>query len=220
MTTPPKAAPEPSAQEELREAFLKVECTSNLTQYKNGDYQNPCVQSAWEGWQAGAQWQATRQAAPIDLHAAVMNIHCKPDYGWPKGEQHAFKLGHKSARHAAAELVADAAPVSVSRPPIDTRKFRELTMAYAKAIMHGSVPESSQAWGALVLHVEQWGEDASPVQTAVAVPQWVVDGVNSAWDCADTPEAMSVHYKVEVSLDLFREIRKIIIAAHQPEQKP
>jgi hypothetical protein len=41
-----------------------------------------------------------------DLHAAIMNLPAKPDEAWPGGEQHAYKFGHRDARHAAAELVA------------------------------------------------------------------------------------------------------------------
>lgn len=39
-----------------------------------------------------------------DLHDEIMRIAAKPDQEWNGGEQHAYKLGHRDARHAAAEL--------------------------------------------------------------------------------------------------------------------
>jgi hypothetical protein len=44
------------------------------------------------------------------LYLAIMNLACKPDKGCPGGEQHAYKLGHRDARHAAAELALAALP--------------------------------------------------------------------------------------------------------------
>lgn len=43
-----------------------------------------------------------------------------------------------------------AAPVG----SIDTVEFRRISFAYANAIMHGSVPESSGAWGVMIDHID------------------------------------------------------------------
>lgn len=40
-----------------------------------------------------------------ELHSAIVNLPCEPDTAI-HSERHAFKRGHKQARHAAAELVA------------------------------------------------------------------------------------------------------------------
>lgn len=61
--------------------------------------------------QAYAQWQATRQAAPSDMHAAVMNIRCLTPTGFSEAEKSAYREGCKTTRHAAADLVAGAAQV-------------------------------------------------------------------------------------------------------------
>jgi hypothetical protein len=38
---------------------------------------------------------------------------------------------------------------------VDTLEFRALSLTYAQAIMHGSVPQSSKAWAAMVANIEQ-----------------------------------------------------------------
>lgn len=71
------------------------------------------------------------------------------------------------AKEVRAMQSAPAAANAGGQARIDTQKFRELTFAYAKALMHGSVPESSQAWAVLVEHV-----DSRPTATsAAATPQ-------------------------------------------------
>lgn len=47
-----------------REAFEYHERESELTRDECGDYVNPCVQSAWEGWQAALASKAAAQ--PVD----------------------------------------------------------------------------------------------------------------------------------------------------------
>jgi hypothetical protein len=54
----------------------------------------------------------------------------------------------------AAQQVGPAPSIAQGAGSIDTPEFRKLAFAYAKAIMHGSVPESSAAWGALVTHID------------------------------------------------------------------
>jgi len=52
-----------------REAFEKIEAASELSRDETGDYSNPCVQSAWEGWQAALAHKsegAVPVAAPVD----------------------------------------------------------------------------------------------------------------------------------------------------------
>lgn len=55
---------------------------------------------------------ATGRGDTTKLHAAIMNIDCDPPLGeltQSYGLVSAYRLGHKTARHAAAELVAGAA---------------------------------------------------------------------------------------------------------------
>lgn len=47
-----------------------------------------------------------------DLSAAVMNIRCEVPPALSKGEAYQYKLGHRDARHAAAELANEAALAS------------------------------------------------------------------------------------------------------------
>jgi hypothetical protein len=55
---------------------------------------------------------ASVQAAPSDLHAAIMNLPSLGNPDYMPAEAIAYKLGHRDARHAAAELAlsAQAAP--------------------------------------------------------------------------------------------------------------
>lgn len=48
-----------------------------------------------------------------DLHDEIMNLQCEPDTT-VDAERLAFKRGHKQARHAAAELAADAEDCSAA----------------------------------------------------------------------------------------------------------
>jgi len=82
FTSAPAAAPAAPAVAQLAEPFDEqlmfehVERGSDLTRLDDGfDYANPCVQSAWEGWQARACFAAPAQAKPLpagqpfDFHA-------------------------------------------------------------------------------------------------------------------------------------------------------
>jgi hypothetical protein len=40
-----------------------------------------------------------------ELHAAIMNLRGDVDPDWTQAERHMYKIGHRDARHAAAELV-------------------------------------------------------------------------------------------------------------------
>lgn len=51
-----------------------------------------------------------------DLHDEIMRIAAKPDQEWNGGEQHAYKLGHRDARHAAAELALAASGGNAASP--------------------------------------------------------------------------------------------------------
>ncbi len=61
-TIPSAPAVDAPARDE-REAFEHQERASNLERDDEGDYLNPCVQSAWEGWQARAALSAKSEAA-------------------------------------------------------------------------------------------------------------------------------------------------------------
>jgi len=56
----------------------------------------------------------------MNLHDEIMNIPCDNPTDWElcgKGQDHAYRVGHKHARHAAAELALEAV---VKWQPIDT----------------------------------------------------------------------------------------------------
>jgi len=61
-----KAAPSPApvamTDEKERELFEQSERESDLSMDSDGDYANPCVQSAWEGWKARAILAAQQEA--------------------------------------------------------------------------------------------------------------------------------------------------------------
>ena len=106
-----------------RATFERHERGSNLRRVgverdgSGGWYENPCVQSAWEGWQARAAVAAQAgQVAVADLHDAIMRIACdttKSTFA-SKDELRAYAEGHRDARHAAAELAAGAAAGQVA----------------------------------------------------------------------------------------------------------
>ena len=52
----------------------------------------------------------------MDLHGRIMNLPLlRPaDVAWTVAEQHAAKLGHRAARHAAAELALKADAIAVA----------------------------------------------------------------------------------------------------------
>lgn len=54
-------------------------------------------------------------ATPRDLHAAIMNLPCCPYRPEPEFAL-GYKMGHKDARHAAAELALSASPSPASAP--------------------------------------------------------------------------------------------------------
>ena len=56
-----------SQSETLRAAFEKLEKrnSTNLKRDETGQYENPCTQSAWEGFMAGAAHAASAQSAPV-----------------------------------------------------------------------------------------------------------------------------------------------------------
>ncbi len=63
---------------------------------------------------------------------------------------------------------------------IDTPEFRALTMAYAKAITGGSVPESSTAWASLVTYIETWKAAAISELTTPLSTEHVVEAILEA----------------------------------------
>lgn len=62
--------------------------------------------------------------------------------------------GRATIRKALADAAAQQGEGS-----IDSEEFRKLSFAYAQAILHGSVPESSAAWAALVNYVDACGTE-------------------------------------------------------------
>lgn len=53
-----------------RKAFEHAERASDLTRDEEGDYLNPCVQSAWEGWQARSKFGVSQPPAGWAMEAA------------------------------------------------------------------------------------------------------------------------------------------------------
>lgn len=88
-----------------------------------------------------------------DLHGKVMNILCLPagiDMLNP-GEVMAYKLGHRDARHEAAELVTTA--TALSQPAAADEVKAELVVAAKRALNvlkgMGNTPNPKNALGAL-----------------------------------------------------------------------
>lgn len=78
-----------------------------------------------------------------NLHAAIMNLPCKPPALAKSAEVHAYQYGHRDARHAAAEL-ALAHDAEVTR-------LRDALREIALAGMSGTGQESQEsmtAWHA------------------------------------------------------------------------
>ena len=66
-----------------------------------------------------ADGKARRQAGqkPVDLHAALVNLPCQmPDWS-DVSRRTAYRLGHKDARHAAAELALQRAALQPAQLP-------------------------------------------------------------------------------------------------------
>jgi hypothetical protein len=81
------------------------------------------------------------------------------DCGKQRGWSGSFRRPGPDAKWSgAAPTVAAAGPVA----SIDTAAFRKLTFAYAEAVMHGTVPQTSKAWGELVAHVDAAKLAAAP----------------------------------------------------------
>ena len=97
--------------------------------------------------------QPTEPAEPTDvLHAAIMNLPLP--HGWDEAidgklsptERRTYKIGHRDARHAAAELVAacgatagaarsnETNPVSAPSPPVAQTEAEQFARGYAEAL--------------------------------------------------------------------------------------
>lgn len=63
LSSQPSPAPVAMTDEKERELFEQSERESELSMDSDGDYANPCVQSAWEGWKARAILAAQQPAA-------------------------------------------------------------------------------------------------------------------------------------------------------------
>lgn len=106
-----------------------------------------------------AALQAAQPVQAIDLRAAMMNLPCRPGSSDLLGnsdiETRAYQIGHRDARHAAAELVAvhehDAQPVQSS---ITVKEALGQALAELKAMS----PD------ALRTHIDQF-KDTQPVQS-------------------------------------------------------
>jgi len=78
----------------------------------------------------------------MDLHGRIMNLNCVPDNmdADPK-ERLAYKVGHRDARHAAAEL-ALAATAEIERLRAALRPFAALAEHYPTERKYGNRPTS------------------------------------------------------------------------------
>ena len=75
-----------------------------------------------------------------DLHAQIMNIPCdRPDTS-AMGKATAYKLGHRDARHAAAEMALSSVTLTLSAAMQlpEVRELRDAATQFAKAAMSGS----------------------------------------------------------------------------------
>jgi hypothetical protein len=82
--------------------------------------------------------QAQQPAQQTDLHAAIMNLPCSASkYDAEPNLRLAYKIGHRAARHQAAELVA-AAP----QQPAQQAVRMPLTRERMEAIFHQHMPRT------------------------------------------------------------------------------
>lgn len=93
---------------------------------------------------------------PTDLHAAIMNLPCKPEAGWTNIEKLTYKIGHRDARHAAAELVASASG-SISSEIESSREAKLPTASAPLPLTDDRIVDCAVSAG---LHDEMWfGQD-------------------------------------------------------------
>ncbi|ATQ77861.1 hypothetical protein CR152_27680 [Massilia violaceinigra] len=106
---------------------------------------------------------AALQAAPApeatDLHAAIMNLPCKPRnadlIGKGDAENRAYQIGHRDARHAAAQLVAAHEHDAPAQDSIDTPRFRELVDSYVRFFSTDEPGQKGEYyWRAIVQHID------------------------------------------------------------------
>jgi hypothetical protein len=121
----------------------------------SGSYKMAALESAWEIWQAAWNARLAAQVSEaVDLHAAIMNLPCDLEKCTSKDWVMAFKVGHKVARHAAAELAAaHPATEQADVPTSDAGRFRfEHTEHDAMARIE------CKAWGdpASVNNIDWW----------------------------------------------------------------
>lgn len=81
-----------------------------LTVLSDSDHVNEQEREVITRWIKASDGRASPAAAPMDLHAAIMNLPCKPPPLANGGEVWAYQYGHRDARHAAAELVKGETP--------------------------------------------------------------------------------------------------------------
>lgn len=68
----------------------------------------------------------------MDLHGNIMNLPCKPDSTLgTEAETLAFKMGHKQARHGAAELASAYCAEQREAGPVDTGPTTEVILKMA-----------------------------------------------------------------------------------------
>lgn len=92
---------------------------------------------------------AAAEPVPTDLHAAIMNLPCNLPDGWGGIQQTGYKIGHRDARHAAAELVAATKPAAseaVSVPVAWAVMSKNRSGIHKLCIQRDSAERKAAAW--------------------------------------------------------------------------
>lgn len=115
---PPAA--QPVAQGE-REAFEKISAAqgANIDRRGDGEYENPCVESMWDGWQALASRPSAQGAAQVPPGMALVPLKPTPQMwrAWDKAPSNEDGDIERNQAWAAMLAAAPAAPEGAAQVP-------------------------------------------------------------------------------------------------------
>jgi hypothetical protein len=125
----------------------------------------------------------TAPAPLTDLHDKIMRLSCNPPCDWPGVQQAYYKLGHRDARHDAAELVlsVEAAPAPQQSELSDER----LAELFEQATTYPPADEDFAGIRAFARAIEREVAKAAP---AAPVPEWDASNLRKA--CEDAARVM------------------------------
>jgi len=143
-------------------ADLKTAVNDAVDWYPDPAQAKTAAQVVARGSDSVPELVGMQRGALDSLYATRDEILSLPRHQTPQGEMIRYE---DVARLSGAQYVPTEpeamrpAAFGVAEPKtsavtVDTSTFRKLTYEYAEAIMHGSVPQTSKAWEALVAHVD------------------------------------------------------------------